>query len=84
MAVVGVVHDIKHYGLERPMRPGVYFPLPSQPLRTLTVALHRAGDAAALAEPARAVVRELDPELPLFQLTTMEETLRRSLMVRAA
>jgi predicted permease len=84
ITVVGVVHDTKHYGLERPMRPGVYFPLPALPVRTLTVALHTTGDAAALAAPARSVVGELDPELPLFQLTTMEETLRRSLMVRAA
>ncbi len=84
MTVVGLVHDIKHYGLERPMRPGVYFPLPAQPVRTLTVALHAAGDASALAAPARAAVGELDPELPLFQLATMEESLRRSLMVRAA
>ena len=26
ITVVGVVADIKHYGLERPMRPGLYFP----------------------------------------------------------
>ncbi len=84
MTVIGVVQDIKHYGLERPMRPGVYFPLPAQPVRTLTVALHTPGDPSALASPARAVVAELDPELPLFQLTTMEEALQRSLMVRAA
>jgi predicted permease len=84
MTVVGLVDDIKHYGLERPMRPGVYFPLPADPRRTLTVALHTRGDAAALAASARAAVRELDPVLPLFQVATMEEALQRSLRVRAA
>jgi putative ABC transport system permease protein len=84
MTVVGVVRDIKHYGLERPMRPGVYFPLPAQPVQTLAVALHAKGDAAALAGSARAAIRELDPDLPLFQVRTMEEALQRSLTVRAA
>ncbi len=84
MTVVGVVHDVKHYGLERPTRPGVYFPLPAEPARTVTVALHTAGDPTALAASAGVAVREFDPELPLFQVMTMEEALRRSLMVRAA
>ncbi|MGH9330907.1 MAG: FtsX-like permease family protein, partial [Vicinamibacterales bacterium] len=84
MTVVGLVRDIKHYGLERPMRPGVYFPLPAQPVQTLAVALHTSGDAAALAGSARAAMRELDPDLPLFQVRTMEEALQRSMVVRAA
>jgi putative ABC transport system permease protein len=84
MTVVGLVRDIKHYGLERPMRPGVYFPLPAQPVQTLTVALHTSGDAAALAGGARAVVRELDADLPLFRVRTMEQAMRESLAVRAA
>ena len=84
ITVVGLVRDVKHYGLERPMRPGVYFPLPDNPRQTLVVALHTSGDAAALAGSARAAMRELDPDLPLFQVRTMEEALQRSLTVRAA
>jgi predicted permease len=84
MTVVGLVRDVKHYGLERPMRPGVYFPLPADPRETLAVALHTAGDAAALAGAARAAMRELDPDLPLFQVRSMDEALQRSLTVRAA
>lgn len=41
--IVGVVADVKHYGLERATRPGVYLPLPSQPVATLTVALNDPG-----------------------------------------
>ena len=84
MTVVGVVGDIKHYGLERPMRPGVYFPVPANPVSTLTVALRTSGDPGALAGSARAAIRDLDAELPIFQVRTMEEALQRSLMVRAA
>jgi predicted permease len=84
MTVVGLVHDIKHYGLERPMRPGVYFPLPAVPVSTITVTLHTTGDPGALTASTRAALRELDPELPLFQVRTMQESMRRSLAVRAA
>jgi len=40
MTVVGVVADVKHYGLERPMRPGVYLPVNFSPQSAMTVALH--------------------------------------------
>jgi putative ABC transport system permease protein len=81
--IVGVVADAKHYGLERPMRPGVYFPLPTHPVGSLTVALKTSGEPSALAASARAAVRELDPDLALFQVRSMEEALSRSLAARA-
>ena len=28
LTVIGVAKDVKHYGLEQPMRPGIYRPLP--------------------------------------------------------
>ena len=76
MTVVGLVRDIKHYGLERPMRPGVdTFPLPRitrgrrWPSRFIP-----SGDAllrALAAVLCARAMRELDPDLPLFQVRTM-------------
>lgn len=83
VTVVGVTRDIKHYGLERPMRPGVYFPVAWQPPSSLSVVLHTAGDPAAVARDATAALRALDPELPAFRMRTMEEALARSLRTRA-
>ena len=80
---MGVVGDVKHYGLERPMRPGLYFPLPDYPADSLTVALKTGGEPSALAAPARALLRELDPDLAVNQVRTMEDALRRSLTTRA-
>jgi putative ABC transport system permease protein len=40
-------------------------------------------DPAAFTSTARAALRELDPELPMFRVRTMEEALRRSLAQRA-
>ncbi len=81
--VVGYVQDVKHYGLERPMRPGVYVPLVQVPSRTMTVAIRTAGDPAAIAAPARTLLREMDPDLALYRVETMEQSLRKSLTQRS-
>ena len=39
MTVVGLVEDVRHYGLERPMRPGIYMPVAQLPANQLTVAI---------------------------------------------
>jgi predicted permease len=82
MTVVGFVQDIKHYGLEQPMRPGLYLPLQQSPPSTLVVAVRTAMDPAAFAGTARAALRALNPDLPLIGLRTMEQTLQRSLAQR--
>ncbi len=84
MTVVGVVGDVKHYGLERPMRPGIYLPAASWPQSTMTMAVHTQVDPASLAPAIREMVRAMNPELPLVALRTMEESIRRSMALRAA
>ena len=79
--VVGVVHDVKHYGLEQPMRPGLYLPITT--LSGMTVVLRTAGDPAAIAPAARAALREVDPELPAYDIRTMDERLAQSRSLRA-
>jgi predicted permease len=84
LTVIGVTRDVKHYGLERPMRPGVYRPLPEGPVDNFTVVLHTRGEPEAAAPSARALVRSLDPELPVYRLRTMEQSLKRSMRIRSA
>ena len=83
LTIVGVVKDVKHYGLDQPMRPGVYRPLPANPVSNLAVLLRTGGEPTSLTASLRAAVSELDPELPLYDVRTMEEALRRSLRIRA-
>ena len=84
LTVVGVTKDVKHYGLEKPVRPGVYLPEPLMPRQANTVVLKMAGDAAAIANAARAAVRDVDPEIPAYDMRTMDERLERSRSLRAA
>jgi len=57
--VVGVVADVKHYGLKRDVRPGVDLPLPRIVLSTMSFAIKAAGDPAALIPAACAAVRDM-------------------------
>jgi predicted permease len=80
--VVGVVRDVKHYGLDEPMRPGIYRPITQVAVSDMTVAIRARGNPTELAAPARQIVRELDPDLPVYAVGTMEETLARSMGLR--
>ncbi len=83
--VVGVARDVKHYGLERPVRPGVYLPHATLPAFTsMTLVLRTKGEPAALGTAARAALREIDPDLPAYDMRTMEERLARSTALRVA
>jgi len=65
--IVGVVGDVRHHGLDRPVGPQVYVPQAqwawAETLMTLVV--RTAGDPLALADAARSAVREVDPSQPV-------------------
>jgi putative ABC transport system permease protein len=88
MTVVGVVKDVRHYGLVQPMRPGMYMSTTvidsANNFDRFAVVAKTRGDAAALFPALRAAVRELDPELPMFNVMTMRTALDQSMASRRA
>jgi putative ABC transport system permease protein len=84
ITVVGVVEDVKHYGLERPMRPAVYLPMNVGPRSTMTIALHTRVDPESVTSALRAQLRQIDPEVPLVRPRTMETLIAKSTALRAA
>ena len=82
MTVVGVTRDIKHYGLDREMRPGVYVPFDTRPISSMVVVLRSSIDPASLTSAAREILRSVDPDLPMFQVSTMANRLRESVWLR--
>ncbi|MGH7973401.1 MAG: FtsX-like permease family protein, partial [Limisphaerales bacterium] len=82
MTVVGVVRDVKHYGLDRPMIPGVYLPYKQIPLSGMTVVVRSAAAPTGLIPSIRSILRGEDPELPMINVVTMAERLSRSMWVR--
>jgi predicted permease len=82
LTVVGVVRQVKHYGLDADARIALYRPHAQSTARTLFVTVRADGDLAALVPLVRGVVREIDPDLPLTDVRTMAERLDRSLARR--
>ena len=76
--VVGVIGDVKHWGLDAPVNPELYVPTSQFPTFALTWVLLTDGDPLALVPIANRHARELDPNLPLFQVRTMEEVAAKS------
>jgi putative ABC transport system permease protein len=84
MTIVGVTRDVKHYGLDTEMRPGVYMPYPQLPRRGMAIVLKTTVDPFGLVPAAREIVREIDAEIPLFNVKTMSQRLDESLWTRRA
>jgi putative ABC transport system permease protein len=88
MTVVGVVKDVRHYGLARPMIGGLYRSMTAvdsaNGLPSLAVVAHTSGSTSALFASIRTTMRELDPELPLYDMKTMQAAVDQSVASRRA
>jgi predicted permease len=71
--VVGVARDAAYASIREPMSPAFYQPIRQDPATNVNFALRTAGDPAALGTAIRAAVREIDANLPIFELRTQEE-----------
>ena len=81
--IVGVVQHVKNYGVDQPSRFETYVPYVQDPRgSTFYVALRTSGDPSSLVSAARANVRELDRNLPIYDVRTMEEYVVRQLAQR--
>jgi predicted permease len=71
--VVGVAANAKYFFIaERPLEY-MYFAHAQSPLSRRSIMLASSGSAEALADPLRAVVRSIDPGMPILGLRTMED-----------
>jgi putative ABC transport system permease protein len=77
--IVGVVGDIRTRSVEAPIEPMVYWPHPELVFSNMTLVMRSDGDPAALFQPVRTAVRDLDPDLPMAGLKTMNEWMADSI-----
>jgi len=82
--VVGVVGDVRSFGLVEDIRPLAYMPMyvegmTRQETQRMVLILKTAGDEAALTSAVRRAVAEIDPRVPLTDVRTMREVVAASM-----
>jgi putative ABC transport system permease protein len=80
--IVGIVGGVKDRNLMKNPQPVIYHPAWQAPLPFMNLAVRTAGDPLALVSAIQQRVRDLDRNLPVYKIATMEQNLSDSLMRR--
>src|SRR5262245_29329150 len=84
--IVGVVGDVKHFGLHLPVTPQAYVPHAQSPWRmpamTVVVRVDAKRDPLSLVSTVRQHVRSIDPLQPVTRIQTFDEIVVQSLATR--
>lgn len=80
LEVVGLARDGKYVMLAEQPRAYLYLPFAQNYQTPITIVVRSTSNAAALGPPLRRLVGELDPDLPVFNVRTMEDHLRTSVL----
>jgi len=73
VTVVGVVADVKEFGVAEPDVPQIYLPYSQFPSRLLTFALRTTIAPQSLATPAVAAIHQVDAEQAVSEIKTMDQ-----------
>lgn len=76
--VVGVVGDVQVSSLSADISMVMYIPYAQWPEATMRLAARTAGNPRSIVGALRATLRELDPDIPLAGVATMDDVLSRS------
>jgi putative ABC transport system permease protein len=85
LSVVGVVADIKNHGSNVATKPEIYFLLTGQPfqiwvdLRSMTLVVRTSSEPGHMVSAIRGQLKQLDPELPIYKVSTLKELVSSSI-----
>jgi putative ABC transport system permease protein len=80
ITIVGVVGDVKHFGLDLPEEPGLYSPYQQAPpwKRWMSIVVRTQSDPAAMANAVKQQLWKVDSQIPVTKLQTMTEVTAES------
>jgi putative ABC transport system permease protein len=76
--IVGVVEDVRHVSLTRDAVTEMYRPIAQTATSNVTLVVRTDREPASLAPSARATVQFIDPNLPIYDVRTMEDRIAGS------
>ncbi|HTZ49506.1 MAG TPA: ABC transporter permease [Verrucomicrobiae bacterium] len=74
--ISGVVADSKQFGLDAPVKPSVFISIATETAEEMTLILRTPGVPATLLPAVRSIVADLDKNLPLYDVLSMQDLLR--------
>jgi putative ABC transport system permease protein len=77
--VIGVVGDFQQYRLPKPIDAALFYAQAQYPSYSQTLAIRASGDPRALVPGVQGVLRRLDPDVPAYDVATLDETIAKSL-----
>ncbi len=88
--IVGVVAHIRHYGIDQGKTLGlgqegreqIYYPYLQQPSNRMYLAIRTTIDPSSLTSAVRGEVLSLDPDIPVYEVKTMDQLVTASLAQR--
>ena len=80
ITIVGVTRAFRHYRLPQPMGPAIYLPIAfhAQGMQTLAIRTSLA-DPLSLVPAIQRAVHDLDPNVPVYRIETLDHTVSRTL-----
>ncbi|HJZ71167.1 MAG TPA: ABC transporter permease [Vicinamibacterales bacterium] len=76
--IVGIVDDVRHLGLDRDPVAEMYHPIAQTAVSGFTVVARTTADPASFTGSARNALQALDPNLPMYEIRTMDERISAS------
>jgi putative ABC transport system permease protein len=80
--VVGLVSHIKHYGVDRDSRESLYLSAYQRSFDNVTLVVRTQGDPMQLVDPIRKAVLQLDPDLPVSSIQTLQAIVAERSLIR--
>src|SRR5215813_5196446 len=77
--IVGVVGDTRHTGPRTEADLEIYFSAAQMPMEAMSVVMRSVGDPSELANAARAELKSLNKDAPVFRFRTLDEYFSRTL-----